>query len=164
MSDDTVLELLAKQEEELRFESVSIDDIVAIGEKIVSAIKAKGAFAYVLMRVNGLEVFAQAMKGTSGNNRKWAERKANTAELNQKSSMRVALENRKKGRGLAEIGLSASEYALEGGAFPILLQSGLGIGSIAVSGMPSEEDHQTICTVLSEVLGKDVPSIVEDII
>ena len=67
MSDDTVLELLAKQEEELRFESVSIDDIVAIGEKIVSAIKAKGAFAYVLMRVNGLEVFAQAMKGTSGN-------------------------------------------------------------------------------------------------
>lgn len=160
MCDDEMLEILIRQEEALRFDSVSINQLVYIGNQIVSAIKAKGAFAYVLIRVNGLEVFSQAIKGASGNNRKWAERKANTAELNQKSSMRVAIENRKKNRGLAEIGLSAADYALEGGAFPILLKSGLGIGSIAVSGMPSEEDHQTICSVLSAVLSMEAPSII----
>ena len=75
--------------------------------------------------------------------------------------MRVAIENRKKNRGLAEIGLPFTDYALEGGAFPILLSSGLGIGSIAVSGMPSEEDHQSICSALSEFLGIEAPSITE---
>lgn len=162
MCDDRMLEIIEEQERVLRFGSVSVEKLSAIGEAIVSAIKAKGAFAYVMIRVNGLEVFSQAIAGASGNNRKWADRKANTAELNQKSSMRVAIENRKKNRGLAEIGLPFTDYALEGGAFPILLSSGLGIGSIAVSGMPSEEDHQTICSVLSTFLDVDAPSITEE--
>ena len=159
MSDDEMLEIIAEQERLLRFDTVSADALSEIGKRIILAIRSKGAAAYVMIRVNGLEVFSEAMAGTSGNNRRWAERKANMAELNQKSSMRVAIENRKKGRVLADIGLPASDYALVGGAFPILLSSGLGIGSIAVSGMPSEEDHQTICSVLSGYLGVEAPSI-----
>ena len=137
MSDDSMLEIIAEQERTLRFASVSVDDLVSIGNEI-----------------------SQAIGGASANNRCWAVRKANIAELNQKSSMRVAIENRKKGRGLADMGLSGSEYALEGGAFPVLLPSGIGIGSIAVSGMPSAEDHQTVCSVIASHLGCAVPSII----
>ena len=160
MSDDSMLEIIAEQERTLRFASVSVDDLVSIGNEIVSAVKAKGAFAYVMIRINGFEVFSQAIGGASANNRCWAVRKANIAELNQKSSMRVAIENRKKGRGLSDMGLSGSEYALEGGAFPVLLPSGIGIGSIAVSGMPSAEDHQTVCSVIASHLGCAVPTVI----
>ena len=63
MCDDRMLEIIEEQERVLRFGSVSVEKLSAIGEAIVSAIKAKGAFAYVMIRVNGLEVFSQAIAG-----------------------------------------------------------------------------------------------------
>ena len=126
MEKEEMMRRIKEQERLLRFHTVSLSDLRKIGEMVAESISSKGATAYVMIRVNGLEVFALSLEGSSANNRGWALRKANA-----------------------------------GGAFPILLSSGLCIGSIAVSGMPSEGDHQSICSALSEVLGIEVPSITE---
>ena len=157
-----LLDILAEQERLLRFESLSLSALRAIGANIERMAAGKGASVYIMIRVNGLEVFSLAMEGASGNNRLWAARKANTAEYYHKSSMRAALENKAKGRVLEDLGLSCSAYALEGGAFPILLSSGLCVGSIAVSGLPSEEDHQMVCSAVAEYLGIAAPSVLQD--
>ena len=160
MEKDEMMRRLEAQERFLRFDTVSLSDLRRIGELVAERIISKGASAYIMIRVNGLEVFALSLEGSSANNRGWALRKANIAELNALSSMHVALDNKGR-RTLEDIGLSPLEYTFAGGAFPILLKSGLCIGSIAVSGMPSEEDHQSICSVLSEYLGIEAPSLTE---
>ncbi len=160
MEKEEMMRRIKEQERLLRFHTVSLSDLRKIGEMVAESISSKGATAYVMIRVNGLEVFALSLEGSSANNRGWALRKANIAELNALSSMHVALDNKGR-RTLEDIGLSPFEYTFAGGAFPILLSSGLCIGSIAVSGMPSEEDHQSICSALSEFLGIEAPSITE---
>ncbi len=158
-NDENLFEKLVEQENLLRFKDISIEALSAIGERIVEMLESENSAAYIRICVNGFEIFSRAMPGTSENNRRWAMRKANTAELFQKSSFRVAIENARKGRSVEDIGLSAEDYAFEGGAFPILLSSGLCIGSIAVSGLPSECDHQMICSAVAEYLDAVAPSI-----
>lgn len=159
--DKRILDILEKQEAVLRFDSVSYSDLCSIGQSIVEAAEVKGASVYVLIRLSGDIVFAYAMDGTSRSSIRWAERKANTAEISGKSSMRDGAINREKGRSLPERGLDPLLYTEEGGAFPILLSSGAAIGSVAVSGMTSEEDHQLVVDALSSFLGRKVPSVID---
>ena len=156
---DALLEILETQENELRFKEVSFSSLHEIGERLLFLAGERGGKVYVQIRVNGDVVYASAMDGTSRNNIAWARRKANTAELAGKSSLRDGLINRAKGRTLSERGLSETDYTEEGGSFPLLLESGVTIGSFTVSGMKSEEDHQLIADVLSEHLGKKIPSV-----
>ena len=160
METDTLLLILEKQEEELRFETLSYSLLHDIGETIIRKAKEKDAAVYVMIRLSGSVIYASAMDGSSANNIKWAIRKANTAELNGRSSMRDGMINRAKGRTLAERGLNEAEYTDAGGSFPIMLASGVTIGSITVSGMASEEDHQLIADVLAEFLEKRIQRVV----
>ena len=156
---DNILDKLEKQEKELRFDSVSFSLLHEIGESILKRAREMGGSVYVMIRVAGDVVYASAMDGTTGNNVQWARRKANTSELAGKSSMHDGLINKARGRQLSERGLSYLDYTEEGGSFPIILTSGVVIGSITVSGMKSEEDHQMIADVLSAFLDKEIPTI-----
>ena len=160
MDDTKLLSILEKQEEELRFATLSYSLLHDIGERLIAKAREKGAAVYVQIRLSGSVVYASAMDGASANNIRWAYRKANTAELAGRSSMHDGLVNRANGRKLSERGLNEEEYTEEGGSFPIMLLSGVTVGSITVSGMASEEDHQLIADVLSEFLEKKVDSII----
>ncbi len=154
-----ILEILERQEAALRFSEVSFSSLRAIGEDILRSAREKGGVVYVMIRVSGDIVYAAAMDGASRNNIMWARRKANTAEMSARSSMRDGIINRAKGRSLEERGLSPADYTEEGGSFPLLLSSGVAVGSITVSGMRSEEDHQLIADALAKYLGKEVESV-----
>ena len=52
--------------------------------------------------------------------------------------------------------LSPDKYAFHGGGFPIRLKSTGLIGTICVSGLPQEQDHQMIVDVLCKYLGKEI--------
>ena len=118
---DALLEILETQENELRFKEVSFSFLHEIGERLLFLAGERGGKVYVQIRVSGDVVYASAMDGTSRNNIAWARRKANTAELAGKSSLRDGLINRAKGRTLSERGLSETDYTEEGGSFPLLL-------------------------------------------
>ena len=52
-------------------------------------------------------------------------------------------------------GLSASDYVLAGGGFPITVKGVGVVGGIGVSGLPEREDHAVIVEALCEHLGVD---------
>ena len=157
--DERILKILEEQEKALRFESVSFASLRQIGERILSFAAERGGSVYVMIRVSGDVVYASAMDGTTRNNILWARRKANTAEMSGRSSMRDGMINRAMGRKLSERGLSEMDYTEEGGAFPIVLSSGITVGSVTVSGMKSAEDHQMAADSIAFQLGKHISSV-----
>ena len=48
--------------------------------------------------------------------------------------------------------LSLQEYAAHGGAFPIRVRGTGLVGTMTVSGLPQEEDHRLVVTVLEHFL------------
>ena len=59
-----------------------------------------------------------------------------------------------QGKTLEEAGLSSVDYGFSGGSFPIILESGICVGSITVSGLSGEEDHAVVVAALGKVLGR----------
>ena len=49
--------------------------------------------------------------------------------------------------------LKTEEFAAHGGGFPVRVQGTGVVGCIAVSGLPSREDHEIIVAVLAAHLG-----------
>ena len=160
MYEIETIEKVRKQEEILRFNTVSFKDLKRIGDSIVKSIEEKDQSAYVEIYVNGLIVYAVAMDGSSKNNALWAKRKRNTCIHYSKSSLLASYDLEKKNRKLSDAALSEMDYAAEPGSFPVLLFSGVCVGCITVSGMTSYEDHQVIADCLAKELGiSGIPSI-----
>lgn len=99
-----------------------------------------------------------AFGGTSGfthSNFLWCQRKTNTVRLVHKSSYRVLLEQ--DGRTVFEDrwGVSAEEYVIAGGAFPIRVRCAGVVGAAAVSGLHERVDHELIVAAMARTLGRD---------
>jgi uncharacterized protein (UPF0303 family) len=50
--------------------------------------------------------------------------------------------------------LSENDYAASGGAFPILIKNVGPIGVITVSGLPHEEDHKFVVSIIQKYLAE----------
>jgi uncharacterized protein (UPF0303 family) len=48
--------------------------------------------------------------------------------------------------------LSSSDYAAHGGAFPLIIRNVGVVGTISVSGLPQQEDHELVVTTLKRFL------------
>jgi uncharacterized protein (UPF0303 family) len=58
-----------------------------------------------------------------------------------------------RGSSLAErYNVDEAEYAAHGGAFPIIIKNVGIVGTVTVSGLPQEEDHRLVVSVLREFL------------
>jgi uncharacterized protein (UPF0303 family) len=74
----------------------------------------------------------------------------------RRSSYAVGLGMQQAGSTLAEKhGLSVSEYASHGGAFPLTVTGAGVIGSVTVSGLPQRADHELVVEALCAHLGQD---------
>lgn len=101
-------------------------------------------------------LFYAALPGSTGSNADWVRRKLNTVKMFQKSTYRLTLEHESTDRMFRPgFGLSASEYVLVGGGFPIRLKGVGVVGAIGVSGLPQRGDHELIVSVVAGFLGKD---------
>ncbi|MGO1591298.1 MAG: heme-degrading domain-containing protein [Ancrocorticia sp.] len=151
-------DLLAKvrhQEEDLRFASFDLDTAWQIGVLIRDiAIEANLPIA-VDIRIGTQTLFHAAMPGAGTTNDWWARRKGRVVEQYNQSSLRVGTDyelNDGSGGFDEQSKLPADQYAAHGGAFPILLPSGVAIGYVAVSGLAAAHDHALVVTALSSVL------------
>ena len=51
--------------------------------------------------------------------------------------------------------VSSSDYAAHGGAFPLIIRNVGIVGTITVSGLPQQEDHELVVSTLKEFLAEN---------
>jgi len=69
------------------------------------------------------------------------------------SSWHTALRLRNENQSLEQdYDLSDADYVLAGGAFPLIVENEGQVGTITVSGLPDEEDHDLVTTGIRSFL------------
>ena len=148
-----LLKELRQQEEEIQFSSFSNDMALAVGMALLEAAKSKGKPVTIDIARNGQQLFHFAMEGTSLDNDVWIQRKNKVVNRFGHSSFFMGISLQSKGQTMEEKYLiSSSEYAAHGGAFPLIIQGVGVVGTITVSGLPQQEDHELVVTTLKQFL------------
>ncbi len=147
------IKLYQEQEERLRFDSFSNETALEIGLAIVEKLKTKGDGTAVEIILNGCTVFKYGLNGSNSHNSMWLRRKANTVNTVHKSSLHVGAILEADNEDIEkDWHLEHKDYATLGGGFPIYVNGTGVVGSICVSGLPHETDHQTVVDAIESYL------------
>jgi len=148
-----LLKELLQQEEEIQFSRFTNEMAFTVGTALLEAAKSKGKPVTIDIARNGQQLFHYAMQGTSLDNDVWIQRKNNVVNRFGHSSFYMGISLQSKGQTIEEKYLiSSSEYAAHGGAFPLIIQGVGVVGTITVSGLPQQEDHELVVTTLKQFL------------
>ena len=156
------LEMLRTQEEVLRVEAMPAEDCLKLGlimNRLAKEVYKRPAAFRVI--TGGQTTFSYLMAGTSTNNEWWMDKKLNTCRMTGVSSIRSLVEVAEGLRPMEPEFENTNNFALCGGCFPLKNAAGKGIGYALCSGMPHECDHQLIADALSELLGVQIPSLMD---
>jgi len=150
-----LLKELLQQEEEIQFKSFDNNMAFVIGLALLDAARNKGKGVTIDIARNGQQLFHYAMPGTSRDNDVWVQRKNNVVNRFGHSSFYMGISLKSIEQTIEEKYLiSSSEYAAHGGAFPLIIQGVGVVGTITVSGLPQEEDHELVVTTLRKFLAE----------
>ncbi len=157
MSTAPLLEALLAEQESLQFSRFDFDDAYAIGLDLVASARRESRRITIDITACGQQLFHVALPGTSPDNDQWILRKNRVVGRFFKSSFYIAQLLEAKGQSIEEAyGLPSLDYAASGGAVPINL-AGRMIGTITVSGLPHQEDHQMVVAAISRHLAGTKP-------
>lgn len=150
------LTTLNSQDQELRFDSVTNEDALHMGLLAVEVMKAYQGQVAVEVQLNRVSVFRYVPEGASEMNLDFIRRKINVVHMTNRSSLHQKCVFAEMGmpQELVESCMPMSDFALSGGAFPLRLKCGTVIGVMAVSGLPEEDDHEIVTTVLGRFIGE----------
>jgi len=147
------LEKLLKQEETLQFSSFSSETAWEIGQIFVKKGQERKLSITLDISMNGHQLFHYSFPGTSPDNDEWVKRKINTVTRFGHSSFYMGQYLKSLGKTIDEVFLvPESLFAAHGGCFPIILKGSGVVGTITVSGLAQEEDHQLVVDVIEEYL------------
>ncbi|MEO8756439.1 MAG: heme-binding protein [Devosia sp.] len=155
MSVESDLTTIVAQEEALVFERFGEDDAFAIGASVRDAAKTLGKGVAVGVYLWDRTLFYGTTAGATDANRVWLERKVGLVRLFMRASYRMVLERGDEPRLLEpNWAIDPAEFAIAGGAFPIILK-GIGIvGAAAASGLHERDDHEIVRSAIAQRLGK----------
>jgi uncharacterized protein (UPF0303 family) len=126
---------------------------VLVGSAILERAMQENKFIVVDIKKNAQLLFHGKLDGTTINNDQWIQRKNNVANHFGHSSYYMHVLLKSKQTNIRDDSyLDPMDYAAEGGAFPIFIKNVGPIGTISVSGLPGEEDHGLIVSVLRDFL------------
>ncbi len=146
------LERLLQQEKDLQFAEFTNDTAFQIGTKLIDkALQENKSIAVTITR-DGELLFHSKMNGTNAGNDSWIARKSNVVHHFGHSSYYMHVLFKSNGGSIESSSLDPKDYAAEGGAFPLIIQNAGIVGTIAASGLPGDQDHQIIVSVLEEFL------------
>lgn len=154
MEDYTqLLEQLLQQEKELQFSEFTNKTAYLVGAAITERALREGKLVAIDIRRNGQLLFHAKLDGTGPNNDQWIKRKINVANHFDHSSYYMHVLYKSLNTTIQENAyLDPIDYAAEGGSFPIVIKNVGSIGTISVSGLPGEDDHALIVSVLKDFL------------
>jgi len=151
------LATIAAQERALVFQNFSAETAWELGCRLRQDAVRRGAAMTFEIQVAGKTIFMTATDGAPAGQLNWIRRKRNVVQLFEKSSYAVGLELEMTGKTIEERhGLSLMDYAMHGGAFPLVLRGTGCIGSVIASGLAQREDHNIVVEALAAILGVQV--------
>ena len=148
---------LAEQERLLVFSRFGPEEAWALGNVVREFGLAQGAPIAIDISLRDRTLFHCAMPGSVTDNAEWIRRKRNTVLRLWRSSYAVGRSLARSGQTQEEAhNLPASDYAVHGGSFPLLLHGAGCIGAVTVSGLPQRDDHRFVADGLAAVLKVDL--------
>lgn len=134
---------ILKQEKNSSLPHFGLEDLDAF----VDVLKKVGGTNYqrvcILIKLNQREVFFHAGTSTTNENNLWVRKKENTVDTFDHSSLyEKALYADNAGQFYEDSGFSPKDFAVVGGGLPIFVDNTGIVGSLIVSGLTDEEDHE----------------------
>lgn len=154
MTDMPPIQALQQQEDALVFPGFDEETAFTIGTALRAAALARKSPVVIDIRSASRRLYFAALPGSTPDNEDWARRKGNVVLRCHASSMRVGLMLQAEQRSPWPDGvLETKDYAAHGGGVPVRVQGTGVVAAIAMSGLPSREDHDLIVSTLAEHLG-----------
>lgn len=152
---DEILKVLLLQEREFQFTSFSNETALELGMALLEGARGRGKAVTIDITRFGQQLFHYAMSDTSADNDAWVKRKSNVVQRFGHSSYYMGISLKNAGKTIEEkYLLPESEYAAHGGSFPLIIRDVGVVGTITVSGLPQEEDHELVVSTLREFLAR----------
>ncbi len=159
MASSADLARVIHQETELRLPRFDHDDAWRLGNLLREMAVERRAPMVIDVRRFGQPIqplFYTALAGTTPDNARWVQRKANTVARFHRSSYQLGLYLAQSNTTIHDkYSLDEADYAAHGGSFPLhVINAGI-IGAVTVSGLPQREDHNLVVEALCRFLERD---------
>jgi len=149
-----LLPRLLRQEEMLQFTEFTNEIAFAVGNRLVEFARQHQKSITVDICRSGQQLFHCALPGTSADNDEWIKRKNRVVNRFGHSSFYMGNLYKSRNTTIQDSALlDPREYAPHGGAFPVIVKQVGVVGTITVSGLPQQEDHQLVVQTLADYLG-----------
>ena len=146
---EKVMAQLLEQEQTLVFDTFSFETAHKLGEQLYQTAYARKLPVAIDISRCGQQLYHAALPGSTADNDAWILRKSNVVMRFGHSSYYWGLYLEKSELTLVDnFFLDPYDFAAHGGAFPIILKDTGVIGTITVSGLPSEADHALVVEIL----------------
>lgn len=154
MSVEDLIQQTQQEEHTLRFKRFTHDDIFPLGLTLIQEAQKNNVSIAIDITVNGTSMFHYKMPGTTRINGEWIERKKRVVDYHLHSSYFMQLRTARSEMTYNEEHRLDSSFAAFGGSFPIILDGGLIVGMITISGLTPEEDHTIVVNALRTYLNE----------
>jgi uncharacterized protein (UPF0303 family) len=152
---DTPLETLLAQEADLQFTKFDSAAAWKIGSWLVDKARKENLKIAVGITKGGQRVFHWAADGTCPDNDAWIDRKTRTVYRWAHSSFYMGRKIAREGTTpLAKYAVDEREYAFDGGSFPVILKGTGVVGTVTVSGLKQNVDHDLAVQAVRHFLKK----------
>ncbi len=153
MNKSNLIQKYDDELETLQFDAFTSQTALDIGTWLITLAKEKGySISMDISRFNH-QLFHFSFDGTTPDKDMWVRRKKNVVQHFYKSSIYMAEKIKVDGSNLHDkYGLHPKDYAAIGGSFPIIIKHVGVIGTITVSGLTPEEDHQLVILAIDRYL------------
>ena len=157
LTDD--LAAITRQEREILLPSFDYETAWRIGLTLRELAIARKHSIVIDVRRFGTphqQLFYAALPGTTPENGRWIQRKANVVARFHRSSYSLGLYLQQNNSDIVtRYALPAEDYATHGGSFPITLANAGIVGAVTVSGLAQREDHNLAVEALCLEAGLD---------
>jgi len=148
-----LLDQLLQEERELQFGSFNEATAWQIGSQLVERAQREGLPIAVDIMRGSHQLFHAAVSGSSPDNDEWIKRKARAAIRFGHSSFYIGELLKSRGQTIEKNYLvPESEFAAHGGSFPVIVKGTGMVGTITVSGLPSQDDHTLVVEAIRNYL------------
>jgi uncharacterized protein (UPF0303 family) len=148
-----LLDQLIQEEHELQFASFNEVTAWQIGSQLVERAQREGLPVAIDIMRGSQQLFHASLSGSTPDNDEWIRRKARAVMRFGHSSRYMGEMLKSKGQTMEKNYLiPESEFAAHGGSFPVIIRGTGVVGTITVSGLPSQDDHRLVVEAIRNYL------------